>query len=133
MLLSPLEHTSGMPPGEYYKTLGASDFWLGQIAFDAGELDKATQEMSRYREDCERWMTGGTRRPACPHGAGLRPVKPWLHRHQARRVERSRQWFQSSLTLKLDVLAKHRTTPTRSMLSRTRGPGSVRSPMCRVG
>ena len=60
-LLEPLEAghpgrpAEGLPAGEYYKTLGASAFWLGQIAYDHNQLDAAAAQMERYRAACERW------------------------------------------------------------------------------
>jgi DNA-binding winged helix-turn-helix (wHTH) protein len=55
-LLEPLAQAHGANPAEVYKTLGASAFWLGQIAFDAGDLATAAREMARYREACEHWQ-----------------------------------------------------------------------------
>jgi DNA-binding winged helix-turn-helix (wHTH) protein/tetratricopeptide (TPR) repeat protein len=54
-LLEPLKHVPGLAPAEIYKTLGASAFWLGQIAFDADRFDEASAWMSRYRDACELW------------------------------------------------------------------------------
>ena len=42
-------------PADYFATLGASWFWLGQNAFDAGKLDEAAAAMEQYRALTERW------------------------------------------------------------------------------
>ena len=55
-LLEPLKRVQGLAPADIYKTLGASAFWLGQIAFDADRFDEASSWMSRYREACELWQ-----------------------------------------------------------------------------
>ena len=55
-LLEPLKQAADVDPAEVYKTLGASAFWLGQIAFDAEELEEAASEMERYRAVCELWL-----------------------------------------------------------------------------
>ena len=55
-LLEPLKNVPGLAPAEIYKTLGASKFWLGQIAFDADQFDEAAAWMNRYREACELWQ-----------------------------------------------------------------------------
>jgi len=55
-LIEPLQHARGLAPAEIYKTLGASRFWLGQIAFDADQFDEAALWMNRYREACELWQ-----------------------------------------------------------------------------
>lgn len=55
-LLEPLQNVPGLAPADIYKTLGASRFWLGQIAFDAGRFDEAAVWMNRYRKACELWQ-----------------------------------------------------------------------------
>lgn len=62
-LLEPLEHDTSLPRADYYRALGASAFWLGQIAFDAGDWDRAREEMERYRAASERWRAA---RPGDP-------------------------------------------------------------------
>lgn len=41
--------------GDYYKTLGASAFWLGQIALDAGDGRSAMKWFDAYRQACVTW------------------------------------------------------------------------------
>lgn len=52
-----LEHTPTpeVDLADYYKTLGASAFWLGQIALDSGDGRAAMKWFDAYREACERW------------------------------------------------------------------------------
>ncbi|MDM5180848.1 winged helix-turn-helix domain-containing protein [Massilia sp. DJPM01] len=55
-LLPPLEGRLPSHPGDYYKTVGATAFWQGQIAFDQGDLPAARRAMSAYRDACLRWQ-----------------------------------------------------------------------------
>jgi DNA-binding winged helix-turn-helix (wHTH) protein/energy-coupling factor transporter ATP-binding protein EcfA2 len=41
---------------DYWPTLGAAWFWLGQNAYDAGELDTAAQAMGQYRQVAQQWV-----------------------------------------------------------------------------
>lgn len=52
-----LEHTPTpeVDLADYYKTLGASAFWLGQMALDGGDGRTAMKWFDAYREACERW------------------------------------------------------------------------------
>ncbi len=103
-LLEPLEQARGLDRAEFYKTLGASAFWLGQIAFDAGDFDAAAREMSRYRVAGERWLA------AAPGDVGAKTELAFalnsLGSIAVRRGEwtAADQWFASSLALKLQVL-----------------------------
>jgi DNA-binding winged helix-turn-helix (wHTH) protein/tetratricopeptide (TPR) repeat protein len=106
-LLEPLARAPGIEPADYYRTLGAAAFWLGQIAFDAGDLETATQEMSRYREASERW------RAAAPDSAEAKTELGFaLNSLGSIAVRRGAwpeadRWFESSLALKLSALAQH--------------------------
>ena len=62
-LLAPLEHEPSLAPADYYRALGTSAFWLGQIAFDAGDWTQATLQMTRYRGACERWRAAAPQDP----------------------------------------------------------------------
>jgi tetratricopeptide (TPR) repeat protein len=106
-LLAPLENSPGVPPDEYFKTLGASAFWLGQIAFDAGDFEKAAQEMSRYRDVCERWRTArpGDAKAMTELGFAFGSLGSIAVQRGA--WNEASRWFQSSLALKLEVLSQH--------------------------
>ena len=41
---------------DYWPTLGAAWFWLGQNAYDAGELDTAAHAMGQYRQVAQQWL-----------------------------------------------------------------------------
>ncbi|WAC71485.1 winged helix-turn-helix domain-containing protein [Roseateles sp. SL47] len=47
--------TSDVDTADYYRTLGASAFWLGQIALDSNDTTTAMQWFNAYREACEAW------------------------------------------------------------------------------
>jgi tetratricopeptide (TPR) repeat protein len=106
-MLGPLEHAPGVTPAEYYATLGASAFWRGQIAFDAGDLDSAASEMLHYRDACERWLA------AAPADANGRAEMGFaLNSLGSVAVQRAawadaQRWFQASLALKQALLAAH--------------------------
>ncbi|RQP21910.1 nSTAND1 domain-containing NTPase [Piscinibacter terrae] len=106
-LLAPLEQASDLDAADFYKTLGASDFWLGQMAFDAGRLDEAAQQMARYREACERWLAARPRDPQAR--TELSFALGSLGSIELRRGAwgAASRWFQSSLAIKLAVLAEH--------------------------
>ncbi|WP_374015184.1 winged helix-turn-helix domain-containing protein [Massilia sp. BJB1822] len=55
-LLALLEAKESILLGEYYKILGASAFWRGQIAFDQGQLQEAEKAMLAYRDASLRWQ-----------------------------------------------------------------------------
>lgn len=110
-LLAPLQ-VSGqalaadrLAPDEFYKTLGASAFWLGQIAFDQSDFDGAAMQMERYRAACERWRAAA---PADPQArTELAFAYSSLGSIAFRRgawAEAAR-WHASSLELKLAALS----------------------------
>jgi len=106
-LLEPLEHSRDIAPGDYYKALGATAFWLGQIAFDAGDFDNATHEMLRYRDACERWQRVAPSDAAAKAELGFAVNS--LGSIALRRGDWSEadRWFELSLALKTSVLAEH--------------------------
>jgi DNA-binding winged helix-turn-helix (wHTH) protein len=105
-LLEPLAAASGVDAGDVYKTLGASAFWLGQIAFDAEDLETAGREMARYREACERWLA------VAPQNSSARSELSFAINSQGSiAVKRGAwleagRWFAESLTLKSALLAE---------------------------
>lgn len=106
-VLAPLEHAAGIDPGDYYKTAGADDFWLGQIAFDSGDFGTAAAQMDRYRQACERWLHAV---PADPHartelGFALSSLGSVAIKRGA--WADATRWFESSLALKQAVVADH--------------------------
>jgi hypothetical protein len=48
---------------DHLRTWGASAFWLGQIAFDQGDFDRAAHHMGRYRDVARRWQREHTADP----------------------------------------------------------------------
>lgn len=97
----------GIDTGEYYKTLGASAFWLGQIAYDAGRLDEAGTQMGRYRAASEAWLA------AAPANAQARAELGYALGSLSSIAMRRGRWdeaqrgFEASLALKQAVLADH--------------------------
>ncbi|WP_439387138.1 nSTAND1 domain-containing NTPase [Ideonella sp. YS5] len=105
-LLEPLERDASLPRADYYRTLGASAFWLGQMAFDAGDWERAQTEMQRYRAASERW------RAAMPDDAQAGRELGYavgalgsiaLKRGVWAEAER---WFRESLELSREALAR---------------------------
>ncbi|ALV07048.1 nSTAND1 domain-containing NTPase [Roseateles depolymerans] len=47
--------TPEVDAADYYRTLGAAAFWLGQIALDANETGTARKWFIEYRDACEAW------------------------------------------------------------------------------
>lgn len=105
-LLVPLEHADGVEAGAYYKALGASAFWLGQIAFDTQDLDAAAREMTRYREICEQWLraTPGDRNARTELGFALNSLGS-IAFQRGTWAQASRA-FESSLEIKQALLAE---------------------------
>ncbi len=105
-LLEPLTQAAEQDPAEYYRTLGAAAFWLGQMAYDAGDLTLAAQEMQRYQEACQRWRT------ALPEDASAQVELAFavnsLGSIAFRRGDwpAAQRWFEQALTLKLGFLSK---------------------------
>ena len=91
---------------DYFRTLGAASFWLGQIAFDAGELDAAAEAMGRYREASQRWqqLAPDDAAATAELGYALNSLGSIdFRRGQWQAAERS---FEASLALKLAALAR---------------------------
>ena len=104
-LLESLAPWHGAGLGDYYKTLGAAAFWRGQIAFDQGDLVRASTQMSTYREACERWLAAVPDAPDARKELGF--ALNSLGSIAMRRgtwVEAGR-WFEASLALKQAALA----------------------------
>lgn len=103
--LEPLDRVPDVSPGDYYRTLGAASFWLGQIAFDSGDFDTAADAMGRYREACERWrqIAPDDATAKVELGYALNSLGSIAFRRGA--WQDADRWFRESLTLKLDALA----------------------------
>ena len=105
-LLLPLDRAAQQDPAAYYKTVGAASFWLGQMAFDAGDLETATQEMTRYRDASEAW------RRVLPEDADAQAELGFavnsLGSIAFRRAswDEAQGWFEQALALKLAALAR---------------------------
>lgn len=88
------------------KAKGSGAFWLGQIAFDAGDFVEATRQMLRYRDACEHWLA---QRPDDAEAqAELSLALGSLGAVAIRQGDwtQAARWFQSTLDLKLAALAK---------------------------
>jgi len=105
-LLLPLDRAAQQDPAAYYKTLGAASFWLGQMAFDAGDLDAAAREMARYREASETW--GQVLPEDVDARAELGFAVNSLGSIAFRRAawDEAQRWFEQALALKLAALAR---------------------------
>lgn len=93
--------------GEYYKTLGASAFWLGQIAYDAGRLDEASLQMARYRDAGQRWLSAAPAHPQARAELGYALGSLSSIAMRRGRWEEAQRGFEASLALKQAVLADH--------------------------
>ncbi|RZL40176.1 MAG: hypothetical protein EOP35_01595 [Rubrivivax sp.] len=108
-LLEGLAPAGQMPDvnlADYFRTLGAASFWLGQIAFDAGELDAAAQAMGRYRAASEHWqrLAPGDAAATAELGYALQSLGSIdFRRGHWQAAERS---FAASLALKQAALAR---------------------------
>ncbi|WP_431262514.1 winged helix-turn-helix domain-containing protein [Roseateles chitinivorans] len=105
-LLLPLDRAAQQDPAAYYKTLGAASFWLGQMAFDAGDLETASQEMARYRDASEAWRQvlpedGGAQAEL---GFAVNSLGSIAYRRAA--WDEAQRWFEQALALKLAALAR---------------------------
>jgi DNA-binding winged helix-turn-helix (wHTH) protein len=98
---------AGVDTGEYYKTLGASAFWLGQIAYDAGQLDEASKQMARYREASARWLAAAPGHPQARAELGYALGSLSSIAMRRGRWDEAQRGFADSLALKLAVLADH--------------------------
>ncbi|SEL38363.1 Transcriptional regulatory protein, C terminal [Roseateles sp. YR242] len=54
-LLLAAHPTPDVDLADHYRTLGASAFWLGQMALDSGDAAAAMKWFGAYREACETW------------------------------------------------------------------------------
>ena len=106
-MLQAMGAAPGVDAGEYYKTLGASAFWLGQIAYDASRLDEASKQMTRYREASERWLAAapGNAHARAELGYALGSLSSIAMKRG--RWEEAQRGFEASLALKLAVLKDH--------------------------
>ncbi|MDR7334582.1 winged helix-turn-helix domain-containing protein [Roseateles asaccharophilus] len=104
--LAPRGQLPDLDAGDYFRTLGAASFWLGQISFDAGELDAATEAMSRYREASARWrqLVPGDPAATAELGYALNSLGSITFRRGL--WEAAQRWFQESLALKQDALSR---------------------------
>ncbi len=98
---------AGVDVGDYYKTLGASAFWLGQIAYDAGRLDTASTQMARYRDASEQWLAAAPGHPQARAELGYALGSLSSIDMKRGRWEQARRGFEASLALKLAILADH--------------------------
>jgi DNA-binding winged helix-turn-helix (wHTH) protein len=106
-LLAAMGPAPGLDPGEYYKTLGASAFWLGQIAYDAGRLDDATVQMNRYRTASQAWLAAAPAHPQARAELGYALGSLSSIAMRRGRWADAQRGFEASLALKLAVLADH--------------------------
>lgn len=108
VLLASLQPGPQLAPADYFKALGATAYWRGQIAFDGGDFAQAALQMDRYRLACERW------RAAAPHdeqaraelGFAVGALGSVAFRGGAWAT--AARWFDASLALKLAALASDR-------------------------
>jgi DNA-binding winged helix-turn-helix (wHTH) protein/tetratricopeptide (TPR) repeat protein len=94
-----------LPVDEYYKTLGASAFWLGQIAIDQGNLADAALQMGRYQAACERWRAAAPSDGQAVLELGYAYGSVGLVAFRRGDWAPASQGFESSLELKLLSLA----------------------------
>ena len=103
----------GQPPdldaGDYFRTLGAASFWLGQIAYDAGQLDAATQAMDRYRDASARWRQLAPTDPAAMAELGYALNSLGSITFRRGLWQAAKRWFEESLTLKREALSRAAT------------------------
>lgn len=104
-LLIPLEGAARLKPADYYPTLGASAFWIGQIAYDSGDLEAAARAMELYREASERWQRADAKDPGARAelGFALNSLGSIAMRRGA--WSEAKRWLEESLALKLAALA----------------------------
>ncbi len=106
-MLVAMGHVPGVDTGDYYKTLGASAFWLGQIAYDAGQLDEASKQMARYREASAQWLAAAPGHPPARAELGYALGSLSSIAMRRGRWDDAQRGFAESLDLKLAVLADH--------------------------
>lgn len=104
--LAPGGAPSDLDAGDYFRTLGAASFWLGQIAYDAGEFDAATQAMDRYRDASARWRQLVPRDPAATAELGYALNSLGSITFRRGLWQAAERYFEESLTLKRDALSR---------------------------
>ena len=110
-LLQPLADAAALPPAAVYKPLGASAFWQGQIAFDAGDLAAAAQHMARYREASERWLAASPADSEARAELGFAVNSLGSIAFKRGAWSEAGKWFQASLAAKQALLDKRPTDP----------------------
>jgi len=110
-----LLEASGGPPenllGDYWKTLGASYFWLGQIAYDRGDLDEAAQQMNQYRLACDRWLAAAPNDATAKEESGFALNSLGSISVQSGAWDEADRSFEAALKLKLEAEAVHPEDP----------------------
>lgn len=103
-LLEPLVGRPDVNPAEVLRTLGASHFWLGQIAFDRGELETAQREMTLYLQASERWLVArpGDREASAELGFARNSLASIAFKRG--QWAQASHWFQTALDAKLALL-----------------------------
>jgi eukaryotic-like serine/threonine-protein kinase len=86
------------------KTQGSGAFWLGQIAFDAGDYAEATRQMLRYRAACEHWLKARPNDAEARAELGLALGSLGAVASRQGDWAQVTRWFQSMLELKLAAL-----------------------------
>jgi DNA-binding winged helix-turn-helix (wHTH) protein len=104
--LEPIERRPELRPAEFFRTLGAASFWLGQIAYDASEMDIAAQAMGRYREASERWLQVAPDDAAAKAELGYALQSLGSIEFRRSRWQAADRSFRASLVLKLEALDK---------------------------
>ena len=94
-----------LPVDEYYKTLGASAFWLGQMAIDQGDLASAALEMGRYRTACEQWRAAAPADKQAAVELGYAFGSLGLVAFRRGDWGQASRWFESSLEFKRQSLS----------------------------
>ncbi len=105
--------STALPLPSLDKARGTTAFWLGQIAFDAGDFDEASRQMNRYRAVSEHWLAA---MPGDPQATSeLAYAVGSLGAIAMRRgawAEATR-WYEDSLRMKLDALVQSPDDPER--------------------
>ncbi|MCE4554317.1 winged helix-turn-helix domain-containing protein [Roseateles cellulosilyticus] len=99
-------HLTEVKPGDYYRTLGAASFWLGQMDHDAGNLDAAAAAMERYREASLQWQRAAPEDAAATAELGYALQNLGSIDVRRARWQSAERWFNDSLALKRDALAR---------------------------
>ncbi|PTT90371.1 hypothetical protein DBR42_06030 [Pelomonas sp. HMWF004] len=104
--LAPANQVPDLNLADYYRTLGAASFWLGQIAFDADQFDTAAAAMARYRDASQRWQQAVPDDAAATAELGYALNSLGSIEFRRGRWLAARESFQASLALKQAALAK---------------------------